>query len=85
MITERERHGPGEVLDRADLLEDLLEAGLVGQVLVAEVLLRVNPRSPALVAEQPVEGIGLQGEEAGDFERFVDASEGNATWTRYGG
>ena len=41
--------------------------------------------SDALVAQQPVEGLGLQGEEAGDFQRFVDAGKGNATWTRCGG
>jgi hypothetical protein len=81
VITERERHGPGEVFDRADLLEDLLEAGLFGQVLQAGLLLGIEPAPPALVAEQPVERVGLQGEETRDFEGFVDTGEGDATWT----
>ena len=33
MVPERQRHGSGEVLDRGDLLEDLLQAGGVGHVL----------------------------------------------------
>src|SRR5258708_1194607 len=46
---------------------------------------RVDRGPPGLVAEQPVEGVGLQGEEAGDFKWFVDTGEGNATWTGCGG
>jgi hypothetical protein len=67
MIAERERHGPGEVLDRADLLEDLFETGLLRQILMPSLLLCVEPGTPALVAKQPVERLGLQGKEAGNL------------------
>ena len=85
MITERERHGPREVLDRADLLEDLFQTGLLGEILVPGGLLRCYPATPALVAQQPVERVGLEGEEAGDLKRFLDTGKGNTTWTRNGG
>jgi hypothetical protein len=65
MVTERERHGPREVLDRTDLLEDLFETGLLREILMAGLLLGIKPGTPALVAEQPVKGLGLQSEEAG--------------------
>ena len=35
MVAERQRHGTGEVLDGADLSEDLLEAGRRGDILAA--------------------------------------------------
>ena len=56
----------------------------LGKVLVALLLLRVYPGPPALVAEQPVERVGLQGEQAGDLKRFLDAGEGNTMWTGNG-
>src|SRR6201981_1581925 len=62
VIPERERHGAGEVFDRADLLEDLFEAGLLGYVLAAGVQCFTDAGLPPLVAEQPVEGLGLGGE-----------------------
>jgi hypothetical protein len=81
VVAEREGHGPGEVLDRGDLLEDLLEARLAGKVLVALLLLRAYPGPPALVAEQPVKGVGLQGEQIRNLERLLDTGEGNAMRT----
>jgi len=50
VITERERHGSGEVFDRADLLEDLLEARLLGHVLAPGVLGFVDAGLPPVVA-----------------------------------
>ena len=50
-----------------DLLEDLFEAGLLREILVPRLLFRIEPGAPALVAKQPVERLGLQGKEAGDF------------------
>ena len=67
MVAERQRHGAGEVLDRADLLEDLLEAGLLGHVLAPGLLGRVDTGLPLLVAEQPVKRLGLQGEQVGNL------------------
>jgi hypothetical protein len=67
MITEREGHSAGEVLDRADLLEDLFEAGLLREILVPGLLLRIEPGPPALVAKQPVKRLSLQGKEAGNL------------------
>ena len=84
MVTERERHGAREVLDRADLFEDLLEARLIGEVLVAFPLLRIHPVPPALVSEQPVERVSLQCKEAGDLQWFLDTGERDTMWTRSG-
>jgi len=78
VIAERERHGAGEVFDRADLLEDFLEAGLLGHVLAAGVQGFTDPVLPPLVAKQPVEGFGLEGEEVGYLERLLDTREGHA-------
>ena len=78
VITERERHGAREIFDRADLLEDLFEAGLLGYVLAAGVQCFTDPGLPPLVAEQPVEGLGLEGEEIGYLERFLDTRERHA-------
>ncbi len=82
MITERERHRSREVLNRADLLEDFFEAGLLWQVPSADRMFGVYPLPPLLVPEQPVKRVSLQGEKAGNLEWFLDAGEGNAMWTR---
>ena len=39
---------------------------------------RRHPGQPALVAQQPVEQVGLQGKEARDLEWFGEAGEGDA-------
>ena len=46
---------------------------------------RLHPGQPALVAQQPVERVGLQGKEAGDLEWFVEAGEGDAAGGWAGG
>jgi hypothetical protein len=83
-VLEREGHGLGEVLDRGDLLEDLLQTGLRGDVLtrvdaVLDLLL------PPLVADQPVEAGGLEREELGNLERFGDLRERDAAGRGAGG
>src|SRR5690606_22048066 len=82
MVAERQRHRAREVLDRTDLLEDLFQAGLLRNVLTAGFAGRFDSCTPLLVAEQPVEGLGLQGEEVRDLKWFLDASEGNAVRTK---
>src|SRR5204863_4657052 len=79
VIPERQGHRPGEVLDRGDLLEDLLEAGLGGNVVTAGFQSRGDPVLPTLVAEEPVEAVGLQCEEVRDLEWFTDLCKGDAS------
>ena len=75
-VLEGERHGAREVLDRGDLLEDLLEPGLGAHVL-AGVGPALDLRVPRLVADQPVEAVGLESEELGNFEGLGDLREGD--------
>src|ERR1019366_1224346 len=79
MISEREGHGPGEVFDRTDFLEDLLKARLLRNVLGSGLPCSLDTIPPALVAEQPVERISLQREEVRDLKGFLEASEGDTT------
>ena len=75
VVAERERHGAAEVLDRGDLLEDLLQTGTVGYIVASLCLGRRNTSLPALVAEQPVKALCLQSQEVGDLEGFADLRE----------
>jgi hypothetical protein len=71
---ETQGHRPLEVLDRTDLLEDLREAGLVGdRAALGPGLL--DTRLPGRVAHQPVEGVDLEGEQIRGFQRFTDLRE----------
>jgi len=79
VVAERQRHGLGEVLDRGDLLEDLLEARLGVHIGPTHRLGRGHPRLPGLVADQPVEGFDLQIQQIWDLERLVDLREGDPT------
>ncbi|BDZ62825.1 hypothetical protein GCM10025873_26160 [Demequina sediminis] len=74
-VREGQRHGLSEVLDRGDLLEDLLQARNLGDVVATVLLRRLDPRLPRLVAEEPVEALGLQGDEVRDLDRLVDLGE----------
>ena len=78
VLAEGERHGAAEVLDRRDLLEDLLEAGGLRDVVTTVLESCSDPRLPPLVAQQPVHALGLQAEKVGDLERLVDLGEGDA-------
>ncbi len=78
VVREGEGHRLAEVLDRRDLLEDLLEARRRGDVGAAGGGGRLDPGLPGGAAEEPVEALGLQPEEVGDLERLVDLGEGDA-------
>lgn len=71
VVAERQRHRPGEVLDRRDLLEDLLQTGLGGDVLTGLQGL-LDPTLPGGVPEQPVKALGLQREQVRNLERLLD-------------
>ena len=77
-VGEGQREVPGEVLDRRDLVEDLVEAARCRLGL---------PGAPRWAADEPVERIGLQCEEVRYFERFTELGEGDSlrlrmlTWT----
>ena len=75
VVAERQRHRAAEVLDRGDLLEDLLEPGAVGDVGAALGLGRGDAGLPALVAEQPVEALRLERQEVGDLQWFANLRE----------
>ncbi len=81
VLAEGERHGAAKVLDGRDLLEDLLEARGLRHVVASELERGGHAGLPALVAEQPVEALGLQTEQVGgDLEGgLVDLGEGDAT------
>ena len=71
-VGERQRHRAGEVLDRRDLGQDLLEPA--HRVLVAG----VDPAlEPGLVADQPLERLDLQVEKVGHLKRFADLRKGD--------
>jgi len=62
MIAEGQRHHSGKILDRADLFEDLGEAGHLGDLGVPCGDLCRDLRLPILTTEEPVEAGLLQGE-----------------------
>ena len=76
-VLEGQAHRLGEVLDRRDLLEDLRQTGLVRDVLAGSLAGR-DLGLPGLIADQPVEAVGLEREELGNFERFADLRERDA-------
>ncbi len=77
VVAEGQRHRPGEVLDRGDLLEDLLQAGLRGDVL-SRLKGSLDASLPGGVAEQPVKALGLQREEVRNLEGLLDLCKGDA-------
>ncbi|OPZ53752.1 MAG: hypothetical protein BWY91_01843 [bacterium ADurb.BinA028] len=79
VVAERQRHRSREVLDGGDFLEDLFEAGAVGNVSAPGCLGRRDASLPALVAEQPVEALRLQRQQIWNLERLVDLGEAQPT------
>ena len=77
MVAEAQRHRLGEVLDRGDLLEDLLEPGPGVDVGAALRQGLVHLALPHVVADEPVERFHLQVEQVGDFQGLVDLREGD--------
>ncbi|MGX1118698.1 hypothetical protein RKD37_004061 [Streptomyces ambofaciens] len=77
VVAERQRHRPGEVLDRRDLLEDLFQTGLGGDVLTG-LQSRLDASLPGVVAEEPVEALGLQRQKVRNLEGLLDLCKGDA-------
>ena len=82
-VLERERHRLGEVLDRGDLLEDLVESRLLRELLAGATALG-DLLLPLLVADQPVEAVGLESKKLRNLERLGDLGEGDAAGTVVG-
>ncbi len=77
-VGERELHRLAEVLDRRDLLEDLLEAALDRDVGAAGCLRFGEAGLPGFVSDEPIEGLGLQRQQVGDRQRVGDFGEREA-------
>src|SRR5690606_12471580 len=58
--------------------EDLLQVADLGHVCASGRLGGLDPRLPSLVADEPVEGLGLQREKVGDRQRVGDLGEREA-------
>ena len=74
-VRERELHRLAEVLDRRDLLEDLAQTAVLVDVGATGSLGLGHARLPGVVADQPTEGLGLQGEKVWDRQRVGDLGE----------
>src|SRR5690606_22908826 len=74
-VGEAQLHGLAEVFDRRDLLEDLLQTAALVEVLAASLLARSKTCLPRVVADEPVEGLGLQREKVRDRQRVGDLCE----------
>ena len=59
VVPERQGHRPRVVLDRRDLLEDLFQTGGDGDVVTTGVHGLLDPGLPGLVADEPIERLGL--------------------------
>ncbi len=84
-VLERQRHRLGEVLDRGDLLEDLLADRTCSETSSPSRAATLDGGLPGLVADQPVEAVGLEGEELRNLERFGDLCERDAAGVTSGG
>ena len=74
-LGERQAHGLREVLDRGDLVEDLVKAGHVGNGVGAVRLVLLDALLPTLVADQPVEAVGLHAQQVGHGDGLADGAE----------
>jgi hypothetical protein len=72
---EGQGHRALEVLDRRDLFEDLGQAGDAGDGVVALLVRLGKALDPALVADQAVKALRLQGQQVGNTEWFVNLCE----------
>ena len=75
-VGEGQRQVAGEILDRGDLLEDLVESAGGGLVLAG---------TPVGPADEPGERIGLQSEEVRYFQWFAELGEGDPVRAACGG
>jgi hypothetical protein len=74
-VGEAQGHGALEVFDRGDFLEDVGEAGRRCNARVALFRGLGHAGLPALVADEPVKGLSLEGQQVGDVEGLVDLGE----------
>ena len=74
-VGERQAHGLCEVLDRGDLVEHLIESGDMRHGVGAVRLVFLHALLPALVADEPVEAVGLHAEEVRHVDGFFDGAE----------
>ena len=64
-----------EVLDRGDLLEDLIKTGGVGHGVGAVRQILLDTLLPALVADEPVEAVSLYTQQVGYINGLADGAE----------
>ncbi len=74
-IGEGQAHGLGEVLDRGDLLEDLVETGGVRHGVGAVLQILLDTALPALVADEPIKAVGLYTQQVGYINGLADGAE----------
>ena len=74
-IGEGQAHGLSEVLDRGDLLEDLIKTGGVGHGVGAVRQILLDTLLPALVADEPVEAVSLYTQQVGYINGLADGAE----------
>ncbi len=74
-IGECQAHGLSEVLDRGDLLEDLVKAGGVRHGVGALLQILFDALLPALVADEPIEAVGLYTQQVGYINGLADGAE----------
>ena len=74
-IGEGQAHGLSEVLDRGDLLEDLIKTGGVGHGIGAVRQILLDTLLPALVADEPVEAVSLYTQQVGYINGLADGAE----------
>ena len=77
-VGEGQGHGLCKVLDRGDLVEDLVETGGVGHGVGAVSLILFDALLPAVGADQPVEAVGLHAQQVGHIDGFLDGTEVHA-------
>ena len=74
-IGEGQAHGLSEVLDRRDLLEDLVKTRSVGHGVGAVLQILLDTLLPALVADEPVKAVSLYTQQVGYINGLADGAE----------
>ena len=69
---EGQCHGLAEILDRGDLVEDLLQPGGLGQGTRTLGVRGGDSSAPLLIADEPIEALGLEGEKVGSLHGLGD-------------
>ena len=74
-IGEGQAHGLREVLDRGDLLEDLVETGGMRYGVGAVFQILLNALLPAFAADEPIKAVGLYTQQVGYINGLADGAE----------